>query len=56
MNEQETREAVLAEKRRYYREYRAKNREKIKENNARYWARRAEKARREANAETITAE
>lgn len=48
--------AVLEAKRRYYREYRQKNKERIKANNARYWARRAEKARCGKNAETCKAE
>lgn len=56
MEDQRLDEAIREEKRRYYREYRKKHKERIKANNARYWARRAEKARCEANAETITAE
>lgn len=55
MNDREIREAILAEKRKYYQAYRAKNRERIKENNRRYWVRRAEKAR-EKDAETVKAE
>ena len=51
---QEIQEAILAEKRKYYRAYRARNKERIKENNRRYWARRAERAR-EQNAEIVEA-
>ena len=41
MNEVERMEAVRQEKNRYFREYRAKNKERIKAINDRYWARRA---------------
>lgn len=37
-------EMARAEKARYQREWRARNREKVREINKRYWMRRAEKA------------
>lgn len=43
MTEQEIMEKAREERRRYYREYRAKNKEKTAEINRRYWARRAQK-------------
>lgn len=39
----------------YHREWRAKNREKVREIDARYWARRAEREE-QPNAETVEAE
>lgn len=36
-------EAARAERNRYYREYRAKHPEKMREKNRRYWERQAEK-------------
>ena len=41
-------ELAKAERNKYAREWRAKNKDKVKENNARYWARRALKAQKEA--------
>ena len=38
-------EAVKELKRQYYREYRAKNKDKTREINKRYWERKAKKAR-----------
>ena len=42
MNNRE--EMARAEKAKYQREWRAKNRDKVREINARYWAKRAERA------------
>lgn len=50
-------DAIREARNQYYRDYRAKNRDKIKEINSRYWARRAAKAKEdEHNAETTPAE
>lgn len=40
MDEAEIREKARQERNRYYREYRARNREKTREINRRYWERR----------------
>lgn len=44
MTDEEKREKARLERNRYYREYRAKNKEKIKKINDRYWSKRAIKA------------
>lgn len=49
-------EEAKAVRREYARRWRAANKEKVRANNKKYWERRAEKVRCEANAETITAE
>ena len=43
MNDAELDEIVRRERNRYFREYRAKNPEKVREANRRYWAKRAAK-------------
>ena len=43
MNEHELREQARLERNRYQREYRAKNPERIRAINAKYWANRAKK-------------
>lgn len=43
MNDAEHDEIVRLERNRYFREYRAKNPEKVREANRRYWAKRAAK-------------
>ena len=48
MGEEQIREAAKEAKRKYYREYRAKNREKIRANTERYWARKALEASKDA--------
>ena len=48
-------ELVKAEKREYYKQYRAKHKDRVNENNRRYWERRALKRQRkeqESEAET----
>lgn len=56
MSEAEIKEAIRKEKNAYMREYRAKNKERIKANNERYWAKKAMKARCEGNAEATSSE
>ncbi len=53
MDEQieQIKQEALAERRRYYREYRAKNKDRIRAINDRYWARKAMKRKEEENAE-----
>ena len=46
--------AIVEAKRQYYRAYREKNRERIKANNERFWARKAEKLRGENDAQAVT--
>lgn len=41
MSEKEIQELVREERRRYAREWRAKNKDKVAENNRRYWERKA---------------
>lgn len=48
MDDEQIREAAKDAKRKYYREYREKNREKIRANTERYWARKALEARKDA--------
>lgn len=43
MTDLELKEAARQERNRYAREWRKKNKERVKANNARYWERRAEK-------------
>lgn len=43
MTEQEVKEKARQERNKYYREYRAKNKERIAEINRKYWERRARK-------------
>ena len=53
MTEDQIHELVLQEKRKYAREWRANNKEKAREANARYWRKRAErKAREQKEAKT----
>jgi 3-methyladenine DNA glycosylase AlkC len=57
----EERESVISEaakeaKRKYHREYRAKHKEQIAKNQARYWERKAAREAIENNAETERAE
>ena len=47
MRDQEPMNAAREERNRYYKEYRAKNKEKIREINKRYWERKATKRRNE---------
>lgn len=47
MTEEELNEVARQERNRYIREYRAAHKEKVKEYNARYWARRAAKRKAE---------
>ena len=56
MSEQEIKDAVKEAKRQYYREYRKKNRERIMQNNERFWLRRAEKERCKDHAEITRTE
>lgn len=56
MSDQEIRDAAREERNRYMREYRAKNKERIKANNERYWAKKAMRARGEGNAEVTRKE
>ncbi len=44
-------EKAREERREYFRQWRAKNRDKVKENNRRYWVRRAAKRSAEAKKE-----
>ena len=41
IEERNVEELVKAEKREYYRQYRAKNRDRVNANNRRYWEKRA---------------
>ena len=43
MSEKKLDELIADERRAYYREWRAKNKDKVKKHNADYWKRRAEK-------------
>jgi len=45
LNQAEIDEMARQERNRYFREYRARNPEKVKEANRRYWAKRAAKLR-----------
>lgn len=44
-------ERAAEERREYFRQWRAKNKDKVRENNRRYWERRAEKKAAEAEQE-----
>lgn len=50
MSDQELKEAARLERNRYYREYRARNRDRVKEINARYWEKKAKEAAEKENA------
>ena len=47
MTDEQIKEQARQERNKYYREYRAKNKERVKEINARYWERRAQKKEKE---------
>lgn len=49
-------EMIREEYNRYHREWRAKNKERVKEYNKRYWQRRAAKKREEAQHEQTAAD
>lgn len=46
-------ERAAEERREYFRQWRAKNKDKVRENNRRYWERRAEKKAAEAEQEAV---
>lgn len=48
------RSAMQEARRRYYAEWRARNRDKVREYNRRYWERRAERESRAENDETAS--
>ena len=51
-----TREKQLKKKREYYREWRARNPEKVKASQAKYWARKAEEMRNAGVVESRSAD
>lgn len=46
-------ERAAEERREYFRQWRAKNKDKVRENNRRYWERRAEKKARQTEQEVV---